>query len=473
MRARLELLASAAPALVAAMLLLLAVAYVPAGEEALVPAGLMQPKALVVLIFLPALVAACVAAMIISGNRLARVWVVLLGALTVLYTLSYLRWLGTADHEVPMNVILFAVTFLALSATPGATAGVLGGLLAAGLACATLITLQSFGIQPPGWRPSPAIAGPAGTFLHRNMSAYTIAAAVPFAAHLALRAPTPARLALLVPALATLGSGLILSRSRGVWLACLIACACMAVVGWRRGSHRRLAVGALLTTTVIGGALIAARTAPPLRYGGQIVVDQAELAALPDVERANVEHERVATRLNVTESNDSFNKRETIWWQALRGAADRPMLGHGPGRFPTFAQDRGLFAHENTPYQHAHNDFLHGVVEAGWAAGLVLLTFTSLVLLGGLRATRRDPERWPPVLLAVAVVFAIRAMIEIQVTSPAINLFAAASFAALVAGLPAAGAGRSAGAARLVLAGAVTVLVLAAIALGPYRGLAG
>ena len=165
-------------------------------------------------------------------------------------------------------------------------------------------------------------------------------------------------------AAALLLAGLLLSGSRGAWLATLAAGA-VAVAGVRArsgtGEGRRLALGAALALGVALGAI----------------------AAWPGEVGALLRH-RAATLVDPGASLDAVRAGRLGFWRAgARMVAAHPLAGVGPGRVPSrfdeFRDPRFPVAAENV-----HNYFLQAVAENGLPGGLlVLLPFAPLALLAG------------------------------------------------------------------------------------------
>ena len=183
---------------------------------------------------------------------------------------------------------------------------------------------------------------------------------------LARRARGASRLAL-AGAVALLLAGLILSGSRGAWLATLAAAgAALAGVLWsRRGEWRnegrRLVLGAGLA---LGISVVA-------------------IAAWPgDV--GQLLRRRAATLVDPGESLHAVQAGRVGFWKAgARMVGSHPLTGVGPGRVPARFDE---FRDPDFPVrvENLHNYFLQAIAENGVPGGLLVLwPFVPLVLLAG------------------------------------------------------------------------------------------
>ncbi|MFN7989108.1 MAG: O-antigen ligase family protein [Thermoanaerobaculia bacterium] len=183
---------------------------------------------------------------------------------------------------------------------------------------------------------------------------------------------------------ALLLAGLLLSGSRGAWLATLAAAgaalagALRARPGEPRRERRRVALGAALALGVALGALAA--------WPG-------EVGALL--------RRRAATLVDPGASLDAVKAGRVGFWRAgVRMAVAHPLAGVGPGRVPArFAEfrDPGFpVAAENV-----HNYFLQAVAENGVPGGLLVLwPFVPLALLAGRLLLAGDAFSSPSAALA-------------------------------------------------------------------------
>lgn len=154
-----------------------------------------------------------------------------------------------------------------------------------------------------------------------------------------------------------------LFQSRGAWLSLIFALALLPLALLRRWPWRLAWVGLLLVLGNLGLYLLRNAEVPYNPY-----------------------HPAVKLKSIVVRRDFSNNERRVRWACAWRMAADRPLLGHGAGRFaPTFKdylRDDG--EKESVAYWHgwrhgAHNDALNLLAETGWPG---LLAFAGFVVLG-------------------------------------------------------------------------------------------
>ncbi len=171
----------------------------------------------------------------------------------------------------------------------------------------------------------------------------------------------------LAGAVAVLLAGLILSGSRGAWLATLAAAgAALAGVLWsRRGEWRtegrRLVLGAGLG---LGISIVAVAAWPG---------DVGQLL-----------RRRAATLVDPGESLHAVQAGRVGFWKAgARMVGSHPITGVGPGRVPARFDE---FRNPDFPIrvENLHNYFLQAIAENGIAGGLLVLwPFVPLILLGG------------------------------------------------------------------------------------------
>jgi O-antigen ligase len=188
-----------------------------------------------------------------------------------------------------------------------------------------------------------------------------------FPALVLVRTARGARRLALAGAVALLLAGLILSGSRGAWLATLAAAgAALAGVLWsRRGAWRtegrRLVLGAGLA---LGIAVVAVAAWPG---------DVGQLL-----------RRRAATLVDPGESLHAVQAGRVGFWKAgARMVGSHPVTGVGPGRVPARFDE---FRDPDFPVrvENLHNYFLQAIAENGIPGGLLVLwPFVPLVLLGG------------------------------------------------------------------------------------------
>jgi len=354
-------------------------------------------------------------------------WVVALAAVPVLITLIRHRSLGPAFLTVCLAVFLVSA-LVALWATydRDATRPVfdhpvgwqkLWGLLLAALFFYALVTIRSpqglrwavgllaglgaavaagfvvtndWAAQPALWAPITRLGEslqaavqallpplPRGV-LNPNIAGGVVAPLLPLSAGLALegrRVRDPAWIALGVVAGAAMVMGLVLTTSRGAWLATAGALA-LAALWWLAGkvarARRLAAFGAVLGAVALVGVAVWAAV-PPLR--------RLVLAIGP-----------VANRLD-------------IFSQAALLARDYPFTGSGLGTFPMVHSTYSLMIHVAV-LSHAHALPLNVAVEQGLIGADALLVAWAAAAWLGLRALARA-ERSCPLLGAALVSLAV------------------------------------------------------------------
>jgi tetratricopeptide (TPR) repeat protein/O-antigen ligase len=258
----------------------------------------------------------------------------------------------------------------------------LGGALALAAGLASLLLLVShaglFGLAHLE----------AGTFGNRNQLGQFLAMALWFAAvPLAWRRGVAGRAAAIALCAAIL-CALLLTRSKGAWLAAMAAPLILGgamVFGllprWRGRLSRRLLAPVLLLMGAL--AVLAALNAESLRREWATVSTESQGIAV----------------------------RRMLWSGTVEMIGDHPLLGVGIGQWPLAFPphlDQEHFAFENTRPREAHSDWLQLIAETG---GLGALTMLVLLLWVGLRCRHalRTPEAVAPTLalLALAAMAAI------------------------------------------------------------------
>lgn len=187
----------------------------------------------------------------------------------------------------------------------------------------------------------------------------------PYAGYLGLVAPLSISLALwawsgrnragvslrlVLPALALLiSAGLLVSWSRGGWLAFVAAVAVVVVAHTRRAAPLVLALAALaaLAVLVLGGIDLL-----PLSVAGRLA-DLREYVGLVDIARSEV-----------TDANFSVIERIAHWQAALGMWRDHLWLGVGTGNYAVAYAAYNL-PRWYEPLGHAHNVYLNFAAEAG------------------------------------------------------------------------------------------------------------
>jgi hypothetical protein len=155
---------------------------------------------------------------------------------------------------------------------------------------------------------------PGGVLGHRNSAAHLMVLATPVLALLAVRAQRRRELLPVCAALAMAVAVVVLSRSRGAWLAAMVTgasvlAAAVRAVGWRTLATRRAGL-------VLGAALFGALAA----------------AALPN--RLDWREDGGETLRHLADyESGSGHGRVVQYLQTLKMVGDHPLLGVGPGRW--------------------------------------------------------------------------------------------------------------------------------------------
>ena len=253
-------------------------------------------------------------------------------------------------------------------------------------------------------------------------------------------------------------AGLILSGSRGAWLATLAAAgAALAGALWSRrrddGSEaRRLVLGA----------------------GLAFVVSVAAIAAWPgDV--GQLLRRRASTLVDPGASLDAVQAGRVGFWRAgARMIASHPFAGVGPGRAPARFEE---FRDPSFPVrvENLHNYFLQALAENGLPGGLlVLLPFVPLVLVAGRLLAAGAAFSSPEAALAPGLLaFSLTGFVSHPWLLPELQFLFWGAAALLPAGRPLPGPAGFAGAARRYLPWTVLLLwgsLLLLLAPGAQRG---
>ena len=177
----------------------------------------------------------------------------------------------------------------------------------------------------------------ASTFGNPNHLAGYMEMALPLLLGLFLLSYSPGKLILIIYLCCLLLTALVLTLSRGGWTGSLLGLSLMAF--------------ALLTSRYFKrkGFILAT-------IGGSLALALIVLASTPVVERVRTAMEK--------EEEASFHSRMVAWGGVVDMIGDYPLLGTGPGTFPTIFtqyQPAGLSRH----YTMAHNDYLHFTSEIG------------------------------------------------------------------------------------------------------------
>ena len=298
--------------------------------------------------------------------------------------LATASWNWSVDPRNSRIELLQLASFVALSilamqaAAGGQTARVLRAGAVAGTLAALLGVLQYFGLEPIHLR---QLAPPASTFTNKNIAANYMDMVAPLSFALLLLARRPAGIWASALALAASLSFLLLSHSRGSWVALLATVLILVLVLWRR-AETRAAVAAAVQ-----------RNALPLALA---IIVPFVLAQLPG-ERFQDGFE--ANRSFSGELDKSSRTRLNAYLNALEMIKERPWSGVGYGGFrlgfrpSMFAVAPIDVATENNAMMRLHNDHLQAFVELGIPGGLLQLGVVVWVWLLALRIAACSIER--------------------------------------------------------------------------------
>lgn len=237
--------------------------------------------------------------------------------------------------------------------------------------------------------------GTFGPFVNRNHFAGFLELGIGLAGGLLLGRGTRREwLAVYASALLVMCAGLVLSASRGGFLALgaeLVFLVAIAAPGWNReqGSEKSRA-----------GLLIRATAA--LLLGAGTIVGAIWLVGSEGLV-ANFSQLEKETQ---NESLDKYSRRD-IWqasWQMIKA---HPVAGVGLGAFP-FAYPRYDLSSGSQRVEQAHNDYLQVLADGGVIGGVLALAFLELLFLHGfLQMNTRDQRRRALVLGALTGCFAM------------------------------------------------------------------
>jgi len=200
---------------------------------------------------------------------------------------------------------------------------------------------KKFGANPfPWWDYGDLKYSPdflSATYGNHNHLAGYLEMAIPLILGLFLTGYKGGKLFLMIYLTFILLTALVLSLSRGGWIGSLLGLSLMAF--------------ALLTSRYFKrkGFILAA-------IGGSLALALIVLVSTPVVERVRTAIEK--------EEEASFSSRMVAWGGVVDMIGDYPLLGTGPGTFPTIFtqyQPPGLSRH----FTKAHNDYLHFTSEVG------------------------------------------------------------------------------------------------------------
>ena len=146
--------------------------------------------------------------------------------------------------------------------------------------------------------------------------------------------------------------------------------------------------------------------------------------------------DQVAARLETLRGAEVVkDERVTFWSHALMQARDYPLWGTGFGTYQFVERlYRGDAGNANMLVEHAHNDYLEVLVEAGVPGLLATVLALILLLWIGLRVVRRDSGR-PADGLALGALLGVVAIAIHSVTDFSLHIPADAVFATVVCAL--------------------------------------
>jgi O-antigen ligase len=237
--------------------------------------------------------------------------------------------------------------------------------------------------------------GTFGPFVNRNHFAGFLELGIGLAGGLLIGRGTRREwLAVYASALLVMCAGLVLSASRGGFLALgaeLVFLVAIAAPGWNReqggeksraGLLARAAAALLLGAGAIGGAV-------------WLVGSEGLVAKFSQLEKETQQ-----------DSLDKYSRRD-IWnasWQMIKA---HPIVGVGLGAFQ-FAYTRYDLSSGSQRVEQSHNDYLQILADGGVIGGVLALAFLELLFLHGfLQANSRDQRRRALVLGALTGCFAI------------------------------------------------------------------
>jgi O-antigen ligase len=329
-------------------------------------------------------------ASVFSIDRRTSAWALLQCAAMLVVHLLALRYAVTRRGHLRLAVL----------------AAAMGGLL-------SLLGLAArFDLSPlPYWRWLGFVPNPertSATFANPDHLAGYLEMALPLGLGLLLTGGSPLRRALLVGLSLVIASALILTLSRGGWIAAAISLALMAIWLLAFRSFRRKRVLSLTVAGVLAAFFVA-------------------VASTPAVERFLTVHDENQVA--------SIGGRVPIWQATLEMIAARPLLGFGPGTYPVAVAP----FHPPSPdtrYLQAHNDYLHFVSETGCLL-IPLILWLEAALLRRAYPKLEHPSRQVRGVtlgaLAGMLAMAIHAIVDFNLHIPA-NAILFTTLAALAAG---------------------------------------
>ncbi len=231
-------------------------------------------------------------------------------------------WLGARATALSLSgaALFWGARALARAGHGRTVLAAVGVAITVGAATALL---QAYGVESAYFSLNRA---PGGTFGNRNFVAHLAAIGTPLLVGLSLRARSRRDAALAALATGALATVLVLSRSRGAWLAAAASAAPLLVGVWRArqlpGVRPKLGRVLLLAVTLAGGAIAALKLPNTLEWKS----DSPYLDSVKGV---------------VDYRGGSGRGRLKQYANSARMALDDPLLGVGPGnwatRYPRFA----------------------------------------------------------------------------------------------------------------------------------------
>ena len=238
----------------------------------------------------------------------------------------------------------------------------------------------------------PAVPRLSGVGDHVNIIAMAFNLTLPFAATLVLDPSGRRDRALGAAACVLIGMGLLLTVSRGAWLATAVAAPVFAGLYLLRGHNLRLqAISPANSRAVLGIAVV--------------VIGAVFVAGLLAASQWDSRPEWLF-RSSLSPRYDALS----TGWSIFR---DRPWLGAGPYTFPfLYNIYSAKYPIENI---HPHNGYVDALVDLGLAGATVLLAGGIVLVIGLARAYRAGDERQRVLVAACAaalLTIAVHALIE-------------------------------------------------------------
>jgi O-antigen ligase len=211
----------------------------------------------------------------------------------------------------------------------------------------------------------------------------------------------------LAAAVVVAGTALLLSQSRGGFVACLAGVLAFALSVRRVRGGSRLWTPAAICLVLGAGVLLAIS-------GGDL-----------------------AGRLGDPMAGSAVERRGEVYALTARQIAEHPWLGIGPGGFDNIYQAArtDAFGITKQTFLRAHNSFLEVALEAGLPAFLLLMALLSALLLRCLRgaATRRRNAVFPCLGVGATALVATHSLIDFSLQIPAVSVTYAALMGTAVA----------------------------------------